>query len=138
MPDASLTRIVSFSAGHHYRRADWDEARNRAAFGGSMTPHGHNYRLFVTVVGPVDPDTSFLVDLPALDHLLRTEVVERLDQQDLNEAIPEVREGRMLPSTEALARWFWERLSPSIPPPARLLRVRVEESATLMAEYPAS
>jgi len=41
----------------------------------------------------------------------------------------------MIPSTENLARWFWERLAPRIPGSASLVRVRVEESDTLAAEY---
>lgn len=103
-------------------------------FGDSMTPHGHNYSVEVTVRGEVDPETGFVVDLPALDRMLQEEVVGPLDQRDLNQAIAEVREGRMTPSTEALALWFWSRLRDRIPAPARLLRVRVSESDTLAAE----
>lgn len=134
MREASLIRAVTFSAGHHYRRHDRSEEWNRARFGASMTPHGHNYRLEVTVRGPVDPETGFVVDLAALDRLLRTEVVDRLDQADLNQAIPEVRQGSMVPSTEALAWWFWELLRDRIPPPARLARVRLQESDLLASE----
>lgn len=134
MPEASLIRRVEFSAGHHYARPERSAEWNLRHFGAGMTPHGHNYRVDVTVRGPVDPETGFVVDLPALDRLLREEIVERFDQQDLNQVLTEVREGRMMPSTEALAGWLWERLREKIPPPARLHRVRVEESDTLAAE----
>ena len=56
---------------------------------------------------------------------------------DLNALVPEVRAGRVQPSTEALARWLWERLEPRIPGSARLARVRVAEGPELAAESPA-
>jgi hypothetical protein len=59
-----------------------------------------------------------------------------LDDDDLNRCIPEVAEGRMQPSTEALARWLYERLEPAIRSPGRLARVQVWESAELGARYP--
>jgi 6-pyruvoyltetrahydropterin/6-carboxytetrahydropterin synthase len=99
-----------------------------------MTPHGHNFSVEITVRGEVDPETGFVVDLPALDRLLREEVVEPLDQQDLNRAILEVRDGTMTPSTEALALWLWGRLRDRIPGAARLHRVRVAESDSLASE----
>lgn len=130
----SLVRTVEFSAGHHYRRPDWSEEENARVFGESRHPHGHNWSLTVSVRGPVDPETGFVVDLAALDALL-DRVVEPLDQRDLNRVIPEVRDGSIQPSTESLARWFWSRLAPEIPGDARLERVRVAELPGLAAEY---
>ncbi|MGD2067350.1 MAG: 6-carboxytetrahydropterin synthase [Gemmatimonadota bacterium] len=135
MPEASLVRTVRFSAGHHYGRPDWSDEENRRVFGSAVHPHGHNWALTVTVRGPVDPETGFVVDLGELDTLLRTEVVERFDQRDLNEEVAPVREGAMQPTTEALARWLYERLAPRIPGTARLVRVRLAESHDLAAEY---
>jgi len=132
---AFLTRTVSFSAAHHYARSEWSPDRNREVFGASHTPHGHNYLVDVTVAGEVDPLTGFVIDLPSLDRLLREEVVQPLDQQDLNQAIPHVLEGGMVPTTENLARWLWERLHARIPPPATLVAVRVAEGPTLASEY---
>lgn len=133
--EASLVRTVRFSAGHHYGRPGHSVEENRRLFGRNATPHGHNFGLEITVRGPLDDDTGFVVDLEALDEVLRREVVERFDQRDLNEEIPAVREGRMQPSTEALARWFFHRLTPLIPGDATLVRVRLSESDTLAAEF---
>ncbi len=133
--EATLTRTVRFRARHHYARPDWPEERNRAVFGETVHPHAHDYTLQVTVAGTIDPETGFLVDLGKLDSLLQREVVARLDRGDLNDEIPEVREGSMLPSTESLARWFWRLLDERIPPPARLERIRVAEGPELWAEY---
>ncbi len=131
---SSLTRTASFSAGHHYRRPEWSDAENERAFGASRFRHGHNYRVSVTVTGPIDPVTGFVTDLVALDQALSA-VVAGLDQRDLNEVVPAFASGGEIPSTESLARWFWNELAAQISRPARLSRVRVAESETLYADY---
>lgn len=103
-------------------------------FGANRHPHEHVFSLEVTVRGPVDPETGFLVDLERLDRAL-AKVVRELDGGDLNEALPEVREEAATPSTENLARWFWNRLVGRVPGAAVLERVRVAESGSLAAEY---
>ena len=135
MPEASLIRTVRFSAGHRYWRPGWSDDRNRRTFGASANPHGHNYAAEVTVRGEVDPTTGFCVDLAELDALLEREVVERLDQQELSEVLPEFGPGERIPTTEELARWLFHRLEDRIPGEARLVRVRLRESETLAAEY---
>jgi len=135
VPEATLIRTVRFSAGHRYRRPEWSEERNREVFGASAHPHGHNYALEVHVRGPVDPATGFVVDLGALDRLLRERVVEPLDQRDVTEEIPEFRPGKRIPTSEALARYFFHLLRDRIPGPARLVRVRLHESDALAAVY---
>ena len=87
----ALERRYRFSASHLYRRPEWDEAANRSRFGkcANLPGHGHNYRLYVTVRGEIDPETGFIVDLGRLDALVQEHVVERLDHQHLNAALPE-------------------------------------------------
>src|SRR5919205_1599583 len=69
----ALERRYRFSASHLYRRPEWSEAENRARFGkcANLPGHGHNYRLYVTVRGEVDPVTGFVVDLGRLDGLVQ-------------------------------------------------------------------
>lgn len=134
MAEASLVRTVRFNARHRYWRDGWSQDRNRRVFGPHVESHGHDWTLEVTARGPIDDETGFVVDLGELDARL-DELVAPLDGSDLNEAIPEVREGRILPSTEALARWFWDRLAGGLPGRARLVRVRVAESDLLAAVY---
>lgn len=136
MSVVSLTRSLRFRAAHHYGRMEWSAAENRRAFGENVTPHEHDYGIEVTVSGLVDPHTGFLVDLIALDGALEA-VIGPLRGRNLAEVVPEVRDG-MMPSTENLARWFFERLEPSVPPPAQLMRVRLSESDTLWAEFTSS
>ena len=131
MAEAALERAVGFRAYHHYRRSDWSEERNREAFGAVADPHAHDYVVTITVRGTIDPH-GFVVDLRALDALL-DERIRSLEGSDLNARV--FPDGGIQPSTEALARWAWEQLAHRIPAPARLVSVRVAESATLAAEY---
>ncbi len=135
MPDAELERTVRVRAAHHYERRDWSPDRNREAFGAVAEPHPHDYAVTVTVRGPID-EHGFAVDLPGLDALLAREI-GGLEGGDLNALVPDVRAGRLQPSTEMLARWLFETLEGRIPGGARLVRVRVAESPDLAAVYPA-
>lgn len=136
MDEARLIRTVRFRAAHHYRRADWSEEENRRVFGPQAGPHAHDWRLEVHVAGPVDPATGWCVDLAALDALLAA-VLSGWDGGDLNALVPEVARGEMTPSTENLARWVHDRISGSIPWPARVLQVRIFESDDLGSAWPA-
>jgi 6-pyruvoyltetrahydropterin/6-carboxytetrahydropterin synthase len=137
MVETCLTRRARFSAAHRYWRPEWDEARNRAAFGACANPHGHghNYLLEVTVHGRVDPETGFCVDLAVLDSLIQREVIEPLDHRHLNHAVPEFMEGERIPSSENLLLYLWPRLAAGIPAPARLHRLRLSEDDMLTVEY---
>jgi 6-pyruvoyltetrahydropterin/6-carboxytetrahydropterin synthase len=135
-----LERRYRFSASHLYRRPDWTEEENRARFGkcANLPGHGHNYRLYVTVAGEVDPKTGFVVDLAALDELVRTRVVEQLDHQHLNVALPEFAPGAQIPSSENLIHWIHRELARNIPGEAELVRLRLEEDEDLAAQWDAS
>ena len=133
----SLERRYRFSASHLYRRPDWSEDENRARFGkcANLPGHGHNYRLFVTVRGEVDPTTGFIVDLGRLDALVADRVVERLDHQHLNAALPEFAAGGAIPSSENLVRWIHGQLAGALPEAVELAGLRLEEDEDLAAEW---
>jgi 6-pyruvoyltetrahydropterin/6-carboxytetrahydropterin synthase len=135
VPTAYLTRTVQFAATHRYLRPEWSEARNGEVFGTCTSSHGHTYACAITVTGPMDPTTAMVVDLGALDRILREEVVDRYDRRDLNRDAPEFADGRTLPTGEALCVEIWRRVAPRLPSGCSLVRVRVAEDATLSAEY---
>ena len=102
---ATLTRAVTFSAAHRYRRPEWDDARNREVFGACAHPnwHGHTYTCEVTVGGEVDPVTGFCADLGALDRALAERVVAALDHRNLVLDVPAFAEGALIPTGENVA-----------------------------------
>lgn len=137
MTSYRLERRYRFSASHLYRRPDWSEEENRARFGkcANLPGHGHNYRLFVTVRGALDPETAFVADLGGLDAVVARRVLDRLDHQHLNSAVPEFAPGRVNPSSEALVGWIHDQLAGALPAGLDLVRLRVEEDEDLAAEW---
>ena len=94
---ASLTRRVSFSAAHRYSRPEWNDAQNMATFGACAWPnfHGHSYVCDVTVSGPIDDTTGFVVDLGVLDKILKEQVTDRFDHRNINLDVPDFADGKM-------------------------------------------
>jgi 6-pyruvoyltetrahydropterin/6-carboxytetrahydropterin synthase len=133
---ASLTRRVTFSAAHRYRRPEWDEARNAATFGACARPnwHGHTYVCDVTVAGPVDPLTGFSADLGALDRALETRVVQALDHRNLVLDVPAFAEGKLIPTSENVAWWIAREVQAALGDTPRVVRVRLAEEPGLWAE----
>lgn len=132
-----LTRRVTFAAAHRYRRPEWDDARNAATFGLCARPnfHGHTYTCDVTVAGPIDEVTGFVVDLGVLDGVLEREVRERYDHRNINLDIPEFAEGRLVPTGENLARVIFGQVAAALGGVAAVVEVCVAEDATLWSSY---
>ena len=137
MASASLTRRVSFSAAHRYSRPEWSDEKNTSTFGACAWPnfHGHSYVCDVTVSGPIDDETGFVVDLGVLDRILAEQVRGRFDHRNINVDVPEFGEGKLVPTGENLARYIFERVDRALPKPARIERVTVAEDDSLSATY---
>ena len=137
MPSASLTRRISFAAAHRYSRPEWSDEKNVTTFGACAWPnfHGHSYVCDVTVSGPIDDTTGFVVDLGVLDRILKEQVKDRFDHRNINMDVPEFADGKLVPTGENLARFIFERVDRALPKPARVDRGRVGEDDTLRASY---
>ncbi len=131
-----LTRAVHFSASHRYYRDEWSEQENLRRFGPSANPegHGHNYRCEVTVSGPIEAETGMVIDLAELDRLLQAEIVDRFHHRHINSASPAFANGAAIPTTENLAAHIMDVLSPRLPAPVRIHRVRVQEDRDLWSD----
>ncbi len=108
-----LSRTIHFNSGRSLWRTDWSEEKNRSVYG-SESPHGygHNYRLEVSVEGPVDPESEMVVNLTDLDRILQEEVDAPLDHRNLNRDVSEF--ANVPPTAENLAVWIWRRVSARI------------------------
>lgn len=129
-------RRAHFNAAHRLHNPNWSDEKNRAVFGPCNNPnyHGHNYELEVKVVGEVDPETGYLIDLSLLKQIIFEEVEQRFDHKNLNLDTEEFRE--LIPSAENICYVIWQRLQ------ARLdtryeLTVRLYETPRNFVEYPA-
>lgn len=137
MPSASLTRRISFAAAHRYSRPEWSDEKNASTFGACAWPsfHGHSYVCDVTVGGPIDELTGFVIDLGVLDEILIRQVKQRFDHRNINLDVPEFADGKLVPTGENLARFIFERVERELPKPAKVLRVTVGEDDSLSATY---
>lgn len=124
-----LTRAYDFSASHRLHSDVLSDEQNRALYGKCNNPagHGHDYRVEVTVRGPVSRETGLVVDVPWLDELAQREIVDRMDYRHLNTDVPELR--GMPPTTENVARALFGLLAAKFDGiDACLRRVRVYET----------
>jgi 6-pyruvoyltetrahydropterin/6-carboxytetrahydropterin synthase len=138
MARLTLTRRVFFSAAHRYRRPEWDDARNYETFGKCARPnfHGHTYVCDVTVTGALDPDTGFVANLGVIDRVLAQEVLDKLDHANLNLDIAEFAEGKLIPSSEEIAKWIAERVNVALASSgSRVIKVVVAEEPHLWATW---
>jgi 6-pyruvoyltetrahydropterin/6-carboxytetrahydropterin synthase len=110
----TVYRKEHFNAAHRLYNPAWDNAKNNEVFGLCNNPnyHGHNYDLVVKVTGPVDPDTGYVINLKTLSDIIKNEVLNRYDHQNLNldtdEFNPE--KGGLIPTAENIAVVIWQRL----------------------------
>ena len=134
-----LTRRATFSASHYYWNDGWTKEKNEQVFGkcANRNGHGHNYTLEVTVSGEPDPVTGFVVDLKWLKDRIEQEVLASYDHRHLNLEVEEFSVGKLIPTTENIARSAWMRLEPVVNAVngAKLSRVRVYETTEIFAEY---
>jgi 6-pyruvoyl-tetrahydropterin synthase len=82
----------------------------------------------------MDDRMGMVVDLVELDRILQEEVVARLDGKHLNEDVPGLADGRMLPTCEAIAVDVYRRIASRVPRGVTLERVRIMEDPTLYAD----
>ncbi len=131
-----ITRRETFNAAHRLFRPDWDDQKNLEVFGKCSNPnwHGHNYTLYVTVEGNVDPKTGFVLNLKTLSKIIDTFVLEKLDHKNINMEV-DFMQGR-LASTENLAIGIWEQIEKAISElGAKLYCVKLIETENNYVEY---
>jgi len=123
---AYFGRRYMLSASHRLHSDALSAEENRAAYGKCDNPHGHghNYVVEVLVGGPVDLETGMVVNLAALDEVVRKRVTECFDHTNLNlDPLFAIR----VPTTENLCRAVFGLLKDAMPA-GELEYVRVEET----------
>jgi 6-pyruvoyltetrahydropterin/6-carboxytetrahydropterin synthase len=85
----------TFAAGHYLRNYK----------GKCENPHGHNYRVRITLAGKELDKAGLLLDFKDLREVMK-HVIDRLDHQMINDLEPFT---NLNPSAENLARYFYEQ-----------------------------
>ncbi len=131
-----ITRRETFNAAHRLFREDWDDQKNLEVFGKCSNPnwHGHNYVLYVTVKGNVNPETGFVMNLKDLSQIIKSRVTEPLDHKNMNLEVDFMR--NKLASTENLAIGIWNQLEGPIRETGAMLHcVKLEETEKNFVTY---
>jgi 6-pyruvoyltetrahydropterin/6-carboxytetrahydropterin synthase len=113
-----LFKEFTFEAAHRLPNAPADHKCARL--------HGHSFRVEVHVSGRVHAHTGWVMDFGDIKNVAKP-LIDELDHTYLNEV-----EGLKNPTSENIARWIWERLSPVLP---ILSEVVVRETCTTGCIY---
>ena len=114
----------SFSAGHALRGYK----------GKCENPHGHNYKVRVTLVGAALDSVGLLYDFGHLKQIIHS-VIQPLDHKFLNDLSPF---DLVNPSAENLAKYFYDEASKQLcamPNGARIATITVWETEATAATY---
>jgi 6-pyruvoyltetrahydropterin/6-carboxytetrahydropterin synthase len=115
----------TFAAGHYLRNYK----------GKCENPHGHNYKIRVTLAGAELDKAGLLLDFKDLREVMK-HVIERLDHQMINDIEPFT---TINPSAENLAKYFYDesnsRLKNVTNGRVRVKNVTVYETDTTTATY---
>ena len=136
MKTVYITRRETFNAAHKLFREDWTEEKNREVFGkcSNQNWHGHNFTIYVTVKGFLNPDTGFVINLKDLSQIIKDEVIEPLDHKNLNLDVPFLK--GMLASTENVVIQVWDRMKDPISKAGgELARIKLVETENNCVEY---
>ncbi len=131
-----ITRRERFSAAHRLFNPALTDKENETIYGPCANPnwHGHNYTLWVTIRGEVNPETGYVVDLKQISRIIRDKVIVKLDHKNINLEV-DFMDGQYV-STENLAMGIWKELEPSVKDLGIVLHsVKLQETENNSVEY---
>ncbi len=129
-----ITRRETFAAAHRLFKPELSDEENLKIFGKCSNPnwHGHNYTLEVIVVGEVDADTGFIMDLKDLKEIVRKNVISKVDHKNLN-LDTDFMKGKITTS-ENIVIAIWNELEDKITN-GKLFSVKLYETENNYFEY---
>ena len=131
-----LTRRERFCAAHRLYDPQLSDAENEEKYGLCANPnwHGHNYILWVTVKGEVNPKNGYVVDLKDISSILRENVISKLDHKNINLEVDFMKD--QIVSTENLAVAIWNEIIEDIHKlDVELHCVKIQETENNSVEY---
>jgi 6-pyruvoyltetrahydropterin/6-carboxytetrahydropterin synthase len=137
MARVTVTRRLRFNAAHRVYNPSFSDEKNEETFGKCNNPnwHGHNYTLDVSVEGPIDERTGYVIDLSTVKEIVWRELLYKVDHKNFNLDVPFM-EGR-IPTSENIIVEFWKILEPALEP-ARLVKLVLWETENNYVEYSGS
>ena len=132
----SVFRKAHFNAAHRLHNPNWSDEKNKAIFGLCNNPnyHGHNYEMEVKVVGEIDLETGYVIDIKILKDIIKEEVEDRFDHKNLNLDTEDFK--NLNPTAENIVVVIWNRIRTRLPEHLDLA-VRLYETPRNFVEFPA-
>ena len=129
----SITKQYKFCAAHKYWNPKWDKDKNFSIFGDDVKLHGHNYELDITINGPIDNESGFIINIIDLNTVIKEYVLKNLDHSQIEKDIDWFKNKQ--PSTENLVVYIWKQIADRIPKPAYLYSIKLRETPTIYTKY---
>lgn len=136
MDKIAVYRREHFNAAHRLNNPVLSAEENERLYGKCNRPnyHGHNYELTVKVTGAVDKHTGYVMDTKLLSDIIKQHVLDKLDHNNLNLDVPELKD--INPTTENLAIAIYNMIRPHIDGSLEL-KIILHETERNFVEYPA-
>ncbi|MEM9361328.1 MAG: 6-carboxytetrahydropterin synthase [Bacteroidota bacterium] len=135
MNRVAVIRREHFNAAHRLHNTHWSAEKNKAIFGkcNNLNYHGHNYDLEVKVIGLVDDDTGYVMDMKVLSDLIKVKILDRFDHKNLNLDMEEFKE--LNPTAENIAITIYNLLRQELNEKLEL-KIKLYETPRNYVEYP--
>ena len=110
----TVSRKAHFNAAHRLYRKDWSDEKNADVFGKCSNPnfHGHNYELIVSVTGPINKETGYVIDIQDLKDIIKEEVEDAFDHKNLNVEVEDFKD--LNPTAENIAVVIYNKVKPRL------------------------
>ena len=132
----SVFRKEHFNAAHRLHNPLWSAEKNKEVFGLCNNPnyHGHNYELIIQIIGTINPETGYVIDMKELSNLAQEEILSKFDHKNLNLDVLEF--ANLNPSAENIAVVIYQKLRPKIAAELEL-KLKLYETERNFVEFPA-
>jgi len=130
-----ITRKETISSSHRLHNSNLSNSQNETIFGkcNNLHGHGHNYHIYVSVRGEIDPTTGMVMNLRELSHLMKTTILDPLDHKNLDLDVPGLK--GIITTTENLAVYIWNQLYSNMSNPQLLYLVKIKETDKNSVKY---
>lgn len=131
----AVYRKERFNSAHRLYNPNWSDEKNDEIFGLCNNPewHGHNYDLHVKVVGEVDPETGYCINLNELKNIVRNKVTKKFDHKNLNTDVEEFAD--LIPTAENIAYVIYQLIRKELGKEYQL-QIRLYETPRNYVDYP--
>nr|CAI5834924.1 unnamed protein product [Callosobruchus analis] len=134
-PKAYMKRRTTLSTCHRLHSPHLSDAENAKVFGkcNHIHGHGHNYIVFVTLFGEIDPKTGMVMNMTDLKEYMDEAIMKPMDHKNLDK---DVQFFKGTPSTtENVAVYIWNAMKKVMDKPEMLFEVEIYETENNIVRY---